>query len=141
MKILRSLLLLITLVSLVACNKDDEKETAADFSVLGITSVTINGQQFNIKNDAILETDGVLSVNATGIQTQGKHTQLEYAVFTDEGVMPSVVVNSSYSDVSIEIKKETNSSKTIHTVNISREGYQEQLSYVFEFYVIKSNKE
>jgi len=137
MKTLQRLLLLVAVVSLFACNKDDEKETAADFSVLGITNITINGQQFSIKNDAILETDSVLSVSATGILIQGKHAQLEYVVLMNEEVTPSVVVNSCYSDVLIEVKKETTASYTTNTVTISRDGYQEQLSYVFLFHVIK----
>ena len=127
------LMLLLTAVSLFSCNKNDESEDAADYAVLGITSVTINGQQFDVINGVLLNVAGTPSVAADGILVQAERTQVSYVVLTTKGAAPSVEVRSSYADVSVSISEATTAGHTSYTVRIWREGYQEQITYVFSF--------
>lgn len=90
------LLLLLTAVSLFSCNKDEEQDDVADYKVLGITSVTVNGQEFQIKNEVLLDVADTQSIAADGVLVRSMEAQVTYVVLIAKGVTPSVVVKSSY---------------------------------------------
>jgi hypothetical protein len=125
--------LLITAVSLFSCSKENEQDPVADYKVLGVTSVTINGQEFNVKDGVLLDVAGTSSIAADGMLIQSMHTEVSYVVLTSGEITPSVDVKSSCADVSVNIMEETFSGRPSYTVLITRKGYQEQLTYVFRF--------
>jgi len=127
------LLLLLTAVSLFSCNKDEEQDAVVDYKVLGITSVTINGQEFQIKNNVLLDVANTPSIAADGILVQAARTQVSYVVLTTKGSTPSVEVRSSYADVSVSVSEVTTAGHRSYTVQVRREGFQEQITYVFNF--------
>ncbi|MCG6188710.1 hypothetical protein [Maribellus maritimus] len=133
MKTIKTLILFLVFVSLFACSKDDNEDFDVDFSVLGITSVTVNGQQFNISNNTMLDIEGNDTIVVTGTQTtmSVKHMQIDYAVQTNSTATFSVNVKSDYPDVSVVTSEETNNNFKSVVVVIYRTGYDEQLTYKF----------
>ena len=133
MKTIKTLILFLVFVSLFACSKDDNEDFDVDFSVLGITSVTVNGQQFNISNNTMLDIEGNDTIVVTGTQTtmSVKHMQIDYAVQTNSTATFSVNVESDYPDVSVVTSEETIDNLKSFVVVISRTGYDEQLTYKF----------
>lgn len=116
---------------LLACSKDDNVQTKADFNNLGISSVTINGKSYNTKGVLL---DGITGQNIvlTGSQyTESlKKAQLEYAIISSQQVL-SCMVQSKYNDVSISVNTESKDDIQTCIVEISRKGYDEVLIYKF----------
>ncbi len=133
MKTIKILILFLVFADIFACSKDDNADFDVDFSVLGITSVTVNGQQFNINNNVMLDIEGNHTIVVTGTQTtmSVKHMQIDYAVQTNSTDTFSVNVESDYPAVSVVSSEETNDNSKSVVVVISRTGYDEQLTYKF----------
>ena len=133
------LVLLLAAVFCFSCSKDEDKVTAADYSVFGITSATINGQQLNVNTNLLLDISNVKSMTITGVenQTSKKHMMLDYVVIASTGETPTVSFTSIYPDVSIVVAEKTGTTSPSFTVTITRKGYEEQLTYTFIFIVVK----
>ncbi len=118
---------------LLACSKnDDNTQTKANFDNLGISSVTINGKSYNVKEGLL---DGITGQNIvlTGSQyTESiKKAQLEYAIISSSQQTLSCVVQSKYADVSISVNVESKDNLQTCTIQVSRKGYEEVLIYKF----------
>lgn len=118
---------------LLACSKnDDNTQTKANFDNLGISSVTINGKSYNVKEGLL---DGITGQNIvlTGSQyTESiKKAQLEYAIISSSQQTLSCVVQSKYADVSISVNVESKDNLQTCTIQVSRKGYDEVLIYKF----------
>lgn len=118
---------------LLACSKnDDNTQTKANFDNLGISSVTINGKSYNVKEGLL---DGITGQNIvlTGSQyTESiKKAQLEYAIISSSQQTLSCVVQSKYADVSISVSEESKDNLQTCTIQVSRKGYEEVLIYKF----------
>lgn len=116
---------------LLACSKnDDNAPTKANFDNLGISSVTINGKSYNVKEGLL---DGITGQNMvlTGSQyTESiKKAQLEYAIISFLQQTLSCVVQSKYTDVLISVNAESKDNIQTCTVQVSRKGYEEVLIY------------
>jgi hypothetical protein len=133
------LVLLLAAVFCFSCSKDEDKVIAADYSVLGITSAIINGQQLNVNTNLLLDISNVKSMTITGVenQTSKKHMMLDYVVIASTGETPTVSFTSIYPDVSIVVAEKTGTTSPSFTVTITRKGYEEQLIYTFNFIVAK----
>lgn len=118
-----------------SCSNDDKTETIADYSVLGLKSLVINGQEVSVKNGGLLETTEFpfIVIDGTSYNKATKQAQLFYSVLISPKTTPSVTLSSSYTDASVTIDKEEAMSVSTYTVKIRREGYQEELSYVIKF--------
>jgi hypothetical protein len=118
---------------LLACSKDDNTPTKANFDNLGISSVTINGKSYNVKEGGLL--DGITDQNivCTGSQytESTKKAQLEYAIISFSQQTLSCAVQSKYTDVSISVNVESKDDIQTCIVQISRKGYDEVLIYKF----------
>ncbi len=138
MKTIKILILFLVFADIFACSKDDNADSDVDFSVLGITSVTVNGQQFNINNNVMLDIEGNHTIVVTGTQTtmSVKHMQIDYAVQTNSTDTFSVNVESDYPVVSVVTSEETVDNSKSVVIVISRTGYDEQLTYKFTPFTI-----
>ncbi len=125
-------LFLFIFIAFSSCSKKDDVVTDPDFTVLGITSVNINGKQFSVSN-SLLNLDSSDNIALTGIQTTKsiKKTLIEYVVFTTSQEAFSVNVVCCYSDVSIIVNTKTSDSLTESVVQVTRNGFEEQLTYKF----------
>ena len=118
---------------LLACSKnDDNTQTKANFDNLGISSVTINGKSYNVK-EGLLEGITGQNIVLTGSQyTESiKKAQLEYAIISSSQQTLSCVVQSKYADVSISVNVESKDNLQTCTIQVSRKGYDEVLIYKF----------
>lgn len=118
---------------LLACSKnDDNTQTKANFDNLGISSVTINGKSYNVK-EGLLEGITGQNIVLTGSQyTESiKKAQLEYAIISSSQQTLSCVVQSKYADVSISVNVESKDNLQTCTIQVSRKGYEEVLIYKF----------
>ncbi|MHA7111346.1 hypothetical protein ACRTDU_14545 [Sunxiuqinia elliptica] len=138
MKIFKLLLLLVLSFSLWSCNEHDDEVIKADFSVLGVTTVSINNKPYSVKEGMLLEVEEDELIALVGFESTQSTARLmiEYAVITSADEPFIVTAESAYSDVSITIDTEVDDDKIHCVVQFSREGYQEQLSY--EFYAISA---
>lgn len=117
---------------LLACSKDDNTPTKANFDNLGISSVTINGKSYNMKGVLL---DGTTGQNIAYMGSQytesTKKAQLEYAIISSSQQTLSCAVQSKYTDVSISVNVESKDDIQTCIVQISRKGYDEVLIYKF----------
>lgn len=107
---------------LLACSKnDDNTQTKANFDNLGISSVTINGKSYNVK-EGLLEGITGQNIVLTGSQyTESiKKAQLEYAIISSSQQTLSCVVQSKYADVSISVSEESKDNLQTCTIQVSR---------------------
>lgn len=134
---------ILALLFIVAgCSKDENKVTEPDYSVLGITSVTINNEQLAVTGGSLLDVDQYESIAMDGLENQKaqKHLQLSYVIATDSDADLSIEVESNYSDVSVTYSQEPNGSQTTYMAVVTRDGFDEQITYVFHRLIISENK-
>lgn len=139
MKISRMLMLLVVMLTAFSCSKDESDPTPANYESLGITSITINDQKFAIEKGSMLVVDKASNISLTGTTSNlaTKHSELEYAIFTTKGTIPFVKVESNQDGVSINVSSKTLDNGLVRiTAIISRNGYQEELTYNFTFSAI-----
>jgi hypothetical protein len=139
MKKINLLVLLLAAVFCFSCNKDDDKETPANYSVLGVASATINGQLYKVNSGMKLDASNDKNVNINGVENRitKKHILFDYSVIVAAGVTPSVSFTSIYPDASIVVAEKPGTTAPTFTVTITRKGYEEQLTYTFKFMVLK----
>ena len=137
MKNLLKLLMLFCTVSLLtSCGNNDDPDAEANYSVLGITSITINGLDISIKNDGVLlEITDHSGIANTGLLNEltNKHVELDYTILASNTTSPSVQVQSRYSDTSVNIVQTQESQVVSYTINVTRKGYQERVTYILHF--------
>lgn len=137
MKNLLKLLMLFCTVSLfTSCGNNDDPDAEANYSVLGITSITINGLDISIKNDGVLlEITDHSGIANTGLLNEltNKHVELDYTIPASNTTSPSVQVQSCYSDTSVNIVQTQESQVVSYTINVTRKGYQERVTYILHF--------
>lgn len=137
MKNLLKLLMLFCTVSLLtSCGNNDDPDPEANYSVLGITSITINGLDISIKNDGVLlEITDHSGIANTGLLNEltNKHVELDYTILASNTTSPSVQVQSRYSDTSVNIVQTQESQVVSYTINVTRKGYQERVTYILHF--------
>ncbi len=136
MKNLNLLFLLPFLLIIFSCSNEDENEPKADYSaVLGVKSVTINGNRYNTKTDKpSLDLGNAKSITNDGFMDLGttkKRIEITYFLLTEPGTTLTIQVESCHSDVSVAINEVQYSDYTSYVVVVSRKGYQEQITYVF----------
>lgn len=137
----RNLFFVFVLLLVLSCDKDTDKPIEQDYSVLGVTSVTINDEQISVTGGSLLDVDQQESIVMDGLENQKaqKHLQLSYVVATDTDTDLSIEVESSYNDVSIIYSQEPNGSQTTYMAVVTREGFEEQITYVFHRLIISEN--
>lgn len=134
MRTLKVFTFLVAAILAVSCSKDGSEVSVADYSVLGLEPVTINGQPYQVKGNASLDVgdNGLLiSDDSINLATQ-KKVQVSYLVRCKLGSTPTVSVKSRYSDVTVAIKEDKGTTTT-YTVLVTRKNFEEQVTYVFRF--------
>lgn len=138
----RNILLLFSLVFLFSCVSEEEDEQAPDFTVLGITSVTINDKQFKVQEDGALldrEGDKLIIIRGTSYTKSLKQSQVDYSVALESYRESTVSVESKYSDTNISVNRAVGDKNIVtYTVDVKRSGYKEHLIYTFLFWVMPS---
>jgi hypothetical protein len=116
-----------------SCSKD-EKDSTANYPALGITSVTINGVQIPVKDGTLLDVSKINSIAVDGMENNvaKKQIQMSYIVATESGSPLSIQVESSCATTSIVISEEQIMNSTTYKVTVTREGYKEQIIYIFQ---------
>lgn len=138
-KIYQSLGLLFLLFFTLACSEKDAPDSAADYTVLGLTTVSVGNQIIALSQDgALLDTRNNPSVVADGLMSNPtwKKVEISYVVLIKKGDNTDVTATSIYPDVSVQVVKTINDSRTSYNVTVKRAGYAEQLTYVFHFLVM-----
>lgn len=132
------LVLILTAFVFFSCSEDDAPEQKADYNLLGITSVTINGSHIPVKADGVLlDLADSKDIAGTGFLSEPnkKHFEVEYAILTKDLSASSVEIQSKYPDVSISISHVVTSPSVITwIVKITREGYSESVIYNLSFF-------
>ncbi|MGC3978379.1 MAG: hypothetical protein QM751_09260 [Paludibacteraceae bacterium] len=121
---------------MTSCDKNDDTDAEANYSVLGITSITINGLDISIKNDGILlDLTDHSEIANTGLLNEptNKHVELNYTILASNTTSPSVQVQSRYSDTSVNLVQTQESQVVSYSIHVTRKGYQERVTYVLHF--------
>ncbi len=142
MNTLRNILLSTLVLLTFSCNKDEDKDTDPDYSVLGITSVSINDEQISVTGGSLLNVDQHESIVMDGLENQKthKHLRLSYVVTANTDTDLSIEVDSNYNDVNVSYSQETDDNQTAYIAVVTREGFEEQITYVFHRLIISENK-
>lgn len=135
MKAVKLILLLFVSMSIFSCDNDDEKSTDPDFSVLGISSVSINDVAYPVDENLLLviEEGNLFYTSATQFHASTKHATIEYVVITLDD-LKEVGATSLKPGVSIDIRTETTMEGFDYKViDITRKGYDERVTYKIFF--------
>ncbi|HML64623.1 MAG TPA: hypothetical protein PKC55_07330 [Dysgonomonas sp.] len=136
--------LILTVFTFFSCSEDNAPEQKADYNLLGITSVTINGSRIPVKADGVLlDLADSKDIVGTGSLSEPykKHFEIEYAILTKDLSASSVEIQSKYPDVSIDISHVVTSPSVITWIaKITREGYSESVIYNLSFFDPSLNK-
>lgn len=132
------LVLILTAFVFFSCSEDDAPEQKADYNLLGITSVTINGSHIPVKADGVLldlaDSKNIAVIGSLS-EPYKKHFEVEYAILTKDLSASSVEIQSKYPNVSISISHVVTSPSVITwIVKITREGYSESVIYNLSFF-------
>lgn len=137
-----SILLIIGILVMSACDTHDTPQPQDNFEVLGITTVSINQQPIPVKAGAALETSAIANMALTGMayNQNNHHAQYSYIILYTGDLTPSVAVAATYPDTTINTTSEVlEDGQTRITVLIQRTGHPEQIEYEFVFFTL--NKE
>jgi hypothetical protein len=137
-RLLRALLVLASFVLLSCGGGGGEEESAADYSVLGIASVTVDGERLAVTQGCLLDLSGTRTVLVNGVENQitKKHLELSYAVRTAPGAAMSIQVETGYPDVAVTVDDQQEAAHGALTVVVRRPGHAEQITYVFRKLVL-----
>ena len=122
----------------LSCGSDDANDVVVDYTSLGITTVTINDLNIPVRNDGVLlDVSAYKEIVNTGVldEYSKKHIQVNYTILATNITAPSVQVQSSYPDTSIKIIPTSSSQLSTYTIDVTRKGYQERITYMFNFLV------
>ncbi len=140
LKFSKFVLLFICAISIFSCKDDDDVEfTDPNYNVLGISEIRINDALYNI-NDSTLLLDISSSDNITlsgcGYTKSTLHETLSYSIITTFKSISTEII-SCYPDVSIVTSSGKDDDRHSHiTIIVSREGYDEQVTYTFNFITV-----
>ncbi|WP_321317607.1 hypothetical protein [Labilibaculum sp.] len=136
MKTLKYLVLLFVTIAICSCDKDENEISKADFSVLGITTISVNDITYSIDDNLLLKLEDSRNIAVTGSQIteSTKHCVIEYSVLSTTKETPFVSAKSSCSGVSVDVDSNTSSDGVTRIIlTVSRSGYKEQAIYKFNF--------
>lgn len=139
MKILKISILLLVVALTFSCSKSED-QPKPDFSVLGLSSFTINGVKVDVKNTYLSSNSNELlfSVRGTDSNLNLRSFKAWYVIFIKKGVQPSVSASSIYPDVTITVtKKENVNNMETYSVEVKRDGYKEVGTYFFSFNILE----
>lgn len=140
MKKMKYFILFIVVILLHSCQKDDSNEPKADYSVLGIKSVTLNEEKIPVNKNVFLDLTNTrfIVINRVEDQLSQKQIQINYGVMTEPKTPLTIQIESSYADVSAVINVEEKTNYTDYRLIITRPGHKEQVIYVFQCFSLKS---
>lgn len=139
MKILKISILLLVVALTFSCSKSED-QPKPDFSILGLSSFTINGVKVDVKNTCLSSNSNELlfSVRGTDSNLNLRSFKAWYVIFIKKGVQPSVSASSIYPDVTITVtKKENVNNMETYSVEVKRDGYKEVGTYFFSFNILE----
>ncbi len=134
MKIIRALFLAFWAIIVCSCDKDDEI-SKSDFSVLGVSSVTINKVTYSVNENLYWATDGATPfyIRGTQMTASTKHCIIDYQVLSSDEAK-EVSATSCYSDVLVAVSSDTTTEGIIYKViDITRPSYKEHVTYNIYF--------
>ena len=138
-----TILLVIGILLMSACDSNETPQPQANFEVLGITSVSINQQPIAVKTDAALETSAISTMVLTSM-TYHQNIRVAkycYTILCPGDMTPSVTVAATYPDTSINTTFEVlQDGQTRITVLVQRTGHPEQIEYEFVFSTLNRPK-
>jgi hypothetical protein len=131
MRTIKTLLLAIWAITICSCDKDDDQTSQSDFSVLGVSSVTVNNVTYEVNEKLFWVTDGATPfyVTATEMTTATKHCTIDYIV-SSSGETKEASATSTYSDVLVVVTAKTTTDGIVYKViDITRPNHEEHLTY------------
>jgi hypothetical protein len=126
--------IIIALSSLLfSCSNNDEKEPDADYQVLGIETVSINGERIAVEDDCLLNIQNIGWMTIDGIENRQTQKQiiLSYAIVIEPDTPLTIQVDCNPNTCVVIDDEEINGRHTYKAV-VSREGYQEGITYLFK---------
>ncbi len=114
-----------------SCSNDEPKLKEADFSVLGLTSIQINGQWYPITNDVFIDISSNKNMTATGSQYNlpSKSAVLDYVLISNQEQALTCELSSSVPNVTISVNVVSNNGISTCIAMVSRVGYDEKIVY------------
>lgn len=131
MRTIKTLLLAIWAITICSCDKDDDKTSTSDFTVLGVSSVTVNNATYKVDEKLFWETDGATPfyISATEMTTATKHCTIDYVV-SSSGGNKEASAKSTYSDVLVVVTSKTTTDGIVYkAIDITRPNHDEHLTY------------
>ncbi len=132
--------MLFCLLSIYSCNdnndnndnNDDNETTGADYKVLGITKVSVNDEQIEVYDSGLLNITSIDSIGLIGTTSSEatKHAKFNYIIATKKDTV-LIDVKSTYSDATTVITSQKENNKISIDAVITRNGYDEQITYNF----------
>lgn len=139
MKILKISILLLVVALTFSCSKSED-QPKPDFSVLGLSSFTINGVAVDVKNTCLSSSSNELLFTASRTENNLNLRSFKawYVIFTKKGVQPSVSASSIYPDATITVTKKDNfNNMETYSVEVKRDGYKEVGTYFLSFKILE----
>lgn len=114
-----------------SCASDDPQLEEADYSVLGLTSIQINGQSYPITNGVLIDVSSNKNITVTGSQYNlgAKSASYDYALILDHEQVLTCDLSSTAPDVTIAVNVESKNDISTCTIEVSRKGYDEHITY------------
>jgi hypothetical protein len=114
-----------------SCTNDEPKLKEANFSVLGLTSIQINGQWYPITNDVFIDISSNKNMTATGSQYNlpSKSAVLDYVLISNQEQALTCELSSSVPNVTISVNVVSNNGISTCIAMVSRVGYDEKIVY------------
>ena len=118
----------------LSCTKESSNNTPADYSKLGIESITINSTIINVEdNGVLLDVKSNKNIAVTGTSNANKKVTVECTYALAYDATPKVTAKSKYSDTRIAITPSVVSGHDIYTIVISRANCSEEVTYIISF--------
>lgn len=122
---------IILMALLFSCTNDETKLKEADFTVLGLTSIQINGQWYPITNGVSIDVSSNKNMTATGSQYNlpSKSAVLDYVLISNQEQALTCELSSSVPNVTISVNVVSNNGISTCIAMVSRVGYDEKIVY------------
>ena len=118
----------------LSCTKESSNDTPADYSKLGIESITINNTTISVEgNGVLLDVKSNKNIAVTGTSNANKKVTVECTYVLAYDATPTVTAKSKYSDTRITITPSVVSGHDIYTIVISRANCSEEVTYIISF--------
>ena len=114
-----------------SCTSDEPQMEKADYSVLGLTSIQINGQSYPITNGVSIDVSSNKNMTATGSQYNlpSKSAVLDYVLISNQEQALTCELSSSVPNVTISVNVVSNNGISTCIAKVSRVGYDEKIVY------------